>query len=147
MGPYRGQLGTRLVLWAMKPNPSLCPRVVWLTVGPLGMGGTSSQVRVNSFARRRPQLRVGAVDVNGEALFQVLQTQLHWVLGLQMLQDPLDQEALLSSGAAGLPQCPKVSNQGSRSRRLPTSTHRDHHRGSNTWGDSHRGATAYKCFP
>lgn len=100
------------------------------------MGGTSSQVRVNSFARCCPQLRVGAVDVNGEALFQVLQPQLHWVLGLQMLQDPLDQEALLSSGAAVLPQSPNISNQGSRSRRLPTSTHRETITGGRTHGET-----------
>ena len=49
------------------------------------MGGTSGEVRVDGFPRGRLQFGVGPVDVDRETLFQVLQPQLHGVLGFQML--------------------------------------------------------------
>lgn len=56
-----------------------------LTVCPLSMRGTPGEVGVDGFPWRRLQFRIGPIDVDREALLQVLQSQLHRVLGFQML--------------------------------------------------------------
>ena len=56
-----------------------------LTLCPLGLRGASGEVGVDSSPWRCLHSGIGPIDVDGEALLQVLQSQLHGVLGLQML--------------------------------------------------------------
>lgn len=79
---------TSFCAWGVAPLSLICLQSCrWpvLTVSPLGVGGTSGEAGVDGFPRGCLQFRIGPVDVDREPVFQVLQPQLHGVLGFQML--------------------------------------------------------------